>query len=136
MTPSGGPALRLFIADDSAPVAEMLTELLTAGGHVEVVGVGDSEAGAIEAITRIRPDAVVLDLQLGAGSGTNVLRAVRANAALADTRVIVMSNHASPQLKAGCLELGADDYFDKAKELPALTRRIGELVAEKERARS
>jgi two-component system OmpR family response regulator len=132
---SGSPGLplRVFIADDSAPIAEMLTELLTAPGRVEVIGVGDSEASAIEAITRLKPDAVVLDMQLKTGSGTNVIRAVRANAQLESMRVIVMSNHASPQLKAGCLELGADDYLDKVKDLGLLTQRIDELVERKEK---
>jgi len=132
MPPSGRLPLTVYIADDSAPVAEMLTELLTAPGRVEIVGVGDSEATSIEAITRTRPDAVVLDMQLKSGSGTNVIRALRANAELRGVRVIVVSNHTSPQLKAGCLELGADDYFDKVKELSRLTGRIAELAAAKE----
>ena len=51
-------------------------------------------------------------------------------------RVIVMTNHASPQLKAAGLELGADDYLDKVKELSVLTQRIGELVERKERSGS
>jgi DNA-binding response OmpR family regulator len=93
--------------------------------------VGESETAAIESIERMRPDVVVLDLQLKAGSGTNVIRAVRANAELAGTRLIVASNHASPELRAGCLGLGADDYFDKVKELAALARRVTELAAEK-----
>jgi DNA-binding response OmpR family regulator len=128
--------LTVYIADDSAPVAEMLTELLTAPGRVEVVGVGDSETPAIEAITRMKPDAVLLDMQLKTGSGANVIRALRADAGMSGTRVIVMTNHASPQLKAACLELGADDYLDKVKELSVLTQRIGELVERKERSGS
>jgi DNA-binding response OmpR family regulator len=135
MAHPGTLPLKVFIADDSVPVADMLTELLTATGRVEVVGVGDTESGAIESIARTRPDVVVLDLQLRGGSGTNVIRAVRANGALAGLRVIVMSNHTSPQLKAGCLGLGADDYFDKVKELSSLTRRIAELAADKENGR-
>jgi DNA-binding response OmpR family regulator len=127
------PALPLtvFIADDSPPVAEMLKELLTDPGRVEVIGVGETETAAIEAIERLRPDVVVLDLQLKTGSGTDVIRAVRANAQLAATRLIVTTNHASPELKAGCLELGADDYFDKLKELAALSRRVRELADRK-----
>jgi len=135
-TPLGGPPrlpLTVYIADDSAPIAEMLTELLTAPGRVEVIGVGDSAAGAIEDIIRLAPDAVVLDMQLKTGSGADVIRAVRAKGKLARTRLIVLSNHTSAQLKAGCLELGADDYFDKVKELALLTQRIGELAARKER---
>jgi len=134
MPPCATLPLKVFIADDSAPVADMLTELLTAPGRVEVIGVGDSEAAAIEAIGRMKPDAVVLDMQLKTGSGVNVIRAVRAKPELSGLRLLVMSNHTSPQLKAGCLELGADGYFDKVKELAMLAQRIAELAAQKEKA--
>jgi DNA-binding NarL/FixJ family response regulator len=125
--------LRVFIADDSQPVADMLTELIASPGKVEVVGVGGSEEVVIDSIRRLKPDVVVLDLQLETGSGTNVVRAVRAAPELSSVRLVITSNHTSPQLKAGCLELGADDYFDKVKELGALTRRLDEFAAEKMR---
>jgi len=123
--------LTVFIADDSEPVAEMLTELIRDPGRIEVVGVDGTEQGTIDSIRAMRPDVVVLDLQLGTGSGTNVIRAVRANADLAAIRLVVTSNHTSPQLRAGCMELGADDYFDKVKELKALTARLAAFAAEK-----
>jgi DNA-binding response OmpR family regulator len=132
MSPSRTLPLTVYIADDSAPVSDMLTAVLTVPGRVEIVGVGETEEASIEAISRIRPDAVLLDMQLKSGSGANVIRVLRANPLLRGTRLFVISNHASPQLKAGCLELGADDYFDKVKELSQLTRRIGELAAAKE----
>lgn len=125
--------LKVFIADDSEPVAEMLTELLRDPGRIEIVGVGDTEQKTIESIEAMRPDVVVLDLQLRNGSGTNVIRAVRAREDLAGTRLVVTSNHASPQLRAGCLGLGADDYFDKVKELRALAAKLAGFAAEKRR---
>ena len=131
--PLAGPTLTVFIADDSAPVAEMLTELLAQSGCIEVVGTGATEGAAIESIRAMRPDVVVLDLQLQDGSGTNVIRAVRAQPDLARTRLLVTSNHDSPQLRAGCLELGANGYYDKVKELTALTARLAELAEEKRR---
>lgn len=123
--------LKVFIADDSKPVAEMLTELLTAPGHIEIIGVGETEAGSIEAIQRMRPDVVVLDLQLKTGSGANVIKAIRADRKLAGIHLMVASNHCSPQLKAGCLELGANGYFDKVKEIGELMARLTQLADEK-----
>lgn len=127
-----GP-LKVFIADDSQPVAEMLTELLTAPGRIEVVGIGATEDAAIESIRQMKPDVVVLDLQLKTGSGTNVIRAVRASQDLAGTKLMVASNHTAPQLKAGCLELGADGYYDKVKELGALAACLGQLADAKQK---
>jgi hypothetical protein len=43
-------------------------------------------------------------------------------------QLLVTSNHTSPQLKAGCLELGAQAYFDKVKELAELTAKIAALA--------
>ena len=123
--------LRVFIADDSQPVADMLTELITEPGRVEVVGVGETEEAAIDSIRRMKPDVVLLDLQLRVGSGANVIRAVRAISELDGVRLVVTSNHTSPQMRAGCLELGADDYFDKVKEIGALTARITQLASER-----
>ena len=123
--------LRVYIADDSQPVVEMLTELINEPGKVEIVGVGATESAAIESIRQLEPDVVVLDLQLKVGSGANVIRAVRASPELASVILVVTSNHTSPQMRAGCLELGADDFFDKVKEIGALTARITQLAAER-----
>ena len=121
--------LAVFIADDSEPVTEMLKELITDPGRIEVIGVADSQDSAIADIRRLKPDVVILDLQLKSGSGTEVIRAVRASAELAQTRVIVTSNHTAPQLKAGCMQLGAHGYFDKVKELPDLARELHRLAS-------
>jgi DNA-binding NarL/FixJ family response regulator len=125
-----GP-LKVFIADDAQPVADMLTELITVPGQIEVVGVGATEEGVIASIRSLKPDVVVLDLQLKNGSGTNVIKAVRAEESLSRVRLMVTSNHTSPQMRAGCLQLGADDYFDKVKQLADLTAKLAQLAREK-----
>ena len=119
--------LRVLVADDSVPVQEMLAELV-AGAGASVVGTTDTEAATIEAIRRLKPDVVVLDLQLKAGSGANVLRTVRSDPEVSSTRLFVTSNHDSAQMRAGCVELGADEYYDKLKELALLAAKIGELA--------
>ncbi len=123
--------LKVFIAEDSAAVAEMLAELVAQPGRVKVVGTAESGDAVVESVRRMQPDVVVLDLQLKTGSGTDVIRTLRADASLKGTRIIVISNHVAPHMKAGCLELGADDYFDKVKELPALIARLTEFASAK-----
>lgn len=119
--------LRVFIADDSPPVAEMLTELIELPGRIEVVGIGRTEAGTIDSVRALKPDVVVLDMQLAEGTGTNVIKAIRADPSLASVRIVVASNYTNPQLRKGCIELGADHFFDKVKELGALARCVQRL---------
>src|SRR5688500_10903256 len=123
--------LTVFIADDSQPVADMLTELIRVPGRLDAGGVVATEEATMQSIRAIKPDVVVLDLQLKSGSGTNVIKAVRASEELASIRLLVTSNHTSPQLRAGCLDLGADAYFDKVKELGELAARLARFAEEK-----
>jgi DNA-binding NarL/FixJ family response regulator len=132
MTSAGATVpLKVIIADDSQPVAEMLRELVSDPGRVEVVGVADSETTTLEAIRTLAPDVVILDLQLRTGSGTDVIRSVRGDPRLSHTRLVVTSNHTSPQLRAGCLTLGADAFLDKVKELAGLTSLLERYAREK-----
>ena len=57
---------------------------------------------------------------------------VYASQDLANIRLMVASNHTAPQLKAGCLELGADGYFDKVKELGQLAAALAALAEAKQ----
>ena len=122
--------IRVFLVEDSPIIRERLTESISAEGRIEVIGYADSESAAVAALRSAAFDAMVLDLQLKEGSGTNVIKAVRAERELAGVRILVTSNHTSPQLRAGCLELGADRYFDKVKELPALAACLSEMAVQ------
>jgi len=129
-TASGARPLKVLIADDSAPVAEMLAQLISDPGRVEVVGSTESQEGTLQSVRGLLPDVVILDLQLGSDSGADVIRAVRADPSLAHVRLLVTSNHVSPQLRSGCMRLGADGYYDKVKELQALAEKVAELAGE------
>ncbi len=119
--------LTVFIAEDSKAYAEMLAELISEPGRIEVIGFADSESTAIERILGLKPDVVILDMQLRSGYGPAVIRAVRSAPDLHGTTLIVMSNHTSPRFRARCLELGSDYFFDKSKDFDPLTAALAEL---------
>ncbi len=127
LTPSR--ALTIFIADDAESVSEMLVELVSDPGRIEVIGFADSEDTVIERVIHLKPDVVLLDIQLRSGSGTGVIRTVRSMPELDRTKLIVMSNHLSPQIRKRCMELGSDYFFDKAKDFDLLTAALNELHA-------
>ena len=121
---------RILIVDDEPANTTILDRLLRQAGYPQIAITNDSRE-ALPLYEEFRPDVVLLDLQLRTGTGTDVIRAVRADPQLGNVRLAVLSNHVSPQMRSGCLELGADDYFDKVKELGALAARLDELAAEK-----
>ena len=108
---------KIFIVEDSSIIRENLIEALHENAPVEVVGTADDERSAV-AWLRDRShafDLVIVDIFLKSGSGLGVLRAL-ADMADAPER-IVLSNHATPEIRVKCQQLGATKVFDKSNEL-------------------
>ena len=117
--------LSIFLADDSALVREKLATLLWTLPNVEIGGQAGTVPQAIAAIAELRPDVVILDINMPGGSGLDVLRAVRRTAPA--TVMIVLTMHPYQQLGAGCAEAGADVYFEKNAEFGHLAAVLGIL---------
>jgi DNA-binding NarL/FixJ family response regulator len=120
---------RVFLVEDSAAIRERLTETISSLDQVEVVGHAETEADAIEALQAAPCDAVVLDLQLKAGHGFNVLKALRSAPVKQRIIVLVLTNYATAQYRGRSMEIGADYFFDKSREYDRLCEVLEELVA-------
>lgn len=121
--------VRVLIVEDSKRLREQLGESIYSPGRIEVVGFAETEAEALELLARAPCDAVVLDLQLRQGNGLAVLKALRATSEGQTVTVIVLTNFAFPHFRDRSLELGADYFFDKAREYDRVREVLEELVA-------
>ncbi len=63
-------------------------------------------------------DLAIIDLFLKEGSGLNILKACRTRRP--GQKMIVLSNHATSDVRWRCAQLGADAVFDKSTEIEAL----------------
>jgi DNA-binding NarL/FixJ family response regulator len=113
----------VFIVDDSAQIRTRLAQMLSAMEHVRLIGEADCALEAIGHIRRLRPDCVLLDLNLLGRSGLEVLRAIHAESP--GIAFIVLTNHSEPQYRSACMEAGARYFLDKSSEF----ERVPELVA-------
>jgi DNA-binding NarL/FixJ family response regulator len=108
---------RIYIVEDSSIIRENLIEALHENAPVEVVGTAEDEKSAV-AWLRDRThasDLVIVDIFLKSGSGLGVLKAM-GDIPDAPQR-IVLSNHATPEIRVKCQQLGATKVFDKSNEL-------------------
>jgi len=125
-TPDRAP-LTVFIAEDSAALAEILAELVTVEGRIHLVGTAAAQDTAIAEVLRLKPEVVILDMQLRPGTGFGVLQATRP--ALKRSTFIVYSNHVSPEYRQRSLDLGADYYLDKSRDFAGLVQLLHEISA-------
>lgn len=112
-------ALKTFIVEDNQTIRENLIPTLEDLANAQVTGVAETEAEALDWLAAHRGEwhLAVVDLFLKQGSGLAVLDAVRGRGE--QQRVVVLSNYATNDIRARCMQLGADAVFDKSNELDA-----------------
>jgi DNA-binding NarL/FixJ family response regulator len=113
--------LKVYLADDSAPIRQRVGALLAANA-MSIVGEGETPQACIAGILDTSPDVVVLDCQLEAGTGLEVLKAVRrAEPAIA---FVVFSNNSAPAYRKRYLAEGAARFLDKSAEFDQLPQAV------------
>ncbi len=110
---------RAYIVDDSSTIRENLIDTLKELAQVEPVGSTDTEHEAKRWLAANEWDVAIIDLFLREGSGLNVLQACGARKKPGQ-KIVVLSNHASRDVRWRCEQLGADAVFDKSNEIDAL----------------
>jgi DNA-binding NarL/FixJ family response regulator len=121
---SDGGKLRVLIVEDSAIIRARLSETLAEIPNVQVIGQVETEAEALSLMREKQWDVAVLDLQLKQGTGLGLLKSLPPGVRPPNTRIIVFTNYAFPQYRDRSLLLGADYFFDKAREF----HRVREVV--------
>jgi two-component system phosphate regulon response regulator OmpR len=113
----------LFVVEDDVALREMLAGYLGKQGFV-VTTLGSAEQ-LMRRIHRLRPDLVVLDVNLPCASGLEACRRLRADGDRVP--IVLLTARADEVDKVLGLEMGADDYVTKpfsARELLARIRAV------------
>jgi two-component system, OmpR family, KDP operon response regulator KdpE len=110
---------RVLVVDDEPQILRALRTTLRGAGY-EVDTAATAEA-ALAAAAAHPPEAVILDLVLPDGSGTDVCRELRT---WSEAPVIVLSAVGEEREKVAALDAGADDYVTKPFSVDELLARL------------
>ncbi|MBG9388224.1 response regulator [Caenimonas aquaedulcis] len=113
-------ACRAFIVEDSPTIRDNLIETLQELAQVDAVGTADTESeGAVWlAQNDSYWDLAIVDLFLKEGNGLNILEALRERKPT--QKLVILSNHATNDVRWRCEQMGADAVFDKSTEIEKL----------------
>jgi DNA-binding NarL/FixJ family response regulator len=111
---------RAYIVEDSPTIRENLIEALHEMALVDAVGTAETENEGKRWLAQNHDywDLAIIDLFLKEGSGLNILEACRFRRPT--QKMVVLSNHATNDVRWRCAQLGADAVFDKSTEIDAL----------------
>ena len=91
-------ALRCFIVDDSPHFVDAARALLERGG-LRVIGVASTTEEALRRVEELKPDVVLVDIELGQESGFELARRFQSETTLDRSKVILISTYAEEDLE-------------------------------------
>ena len=88
---SPGAPIRILIAEDQALLRTTLAALLESEPGMSVVGLAEDGARAVALAAELRPDVVLMDIQMPGLTGIEATRRICADPTLAATRVLILT---------------------------------------------
>ncbi len=101
---------KIMLVEDDATMLSLLQTLLQMEGYQVVKIKDESLDGILSTFRQEEPDLALIDVHLRELNGFDVLRRIRKDTALANTRVVMSSGM---ECRTECLNYGADDFILK-----------------------
>jgi CheY-like chemotaxis protein len=117
---------KILIADDDPVLTAAVSGTLKSRGYTVVVA-RDAMQAFMFAVQQ-QPDAILLDINMPAGTGLGALTRLQASARTASIPVLVMSGSTDLTLPATVRAEGAKGFFRKPVDLDALCAKMEELL--------
>jgi CheY-like chemotaxis protein len=118
--------MKVVLADDDKVVVQMLTAALRKRG-VEVVAAYDAMQ-AVMATVKAQPDAIIMDLNMPAGSGVEAVRRLKANSKTGSIPIVAITGSATPEARKNAVELGATECIEKPIDADKLVEVLKAMV--------
>jgi len=118
----------VLIVDDSEQIRQRLVTLLAESSQIRIVGQAGDSREALEALQRLRPDTVILDIRLPGTSGIELLKEIKAR--YPEMTVIMLTNFDYALYRRQCRQLGADHFLNKTLEFEKIVDTIMDRSAQ------
>jgi len=121
---------RLLIVDDDAGTVRLLAQILHDMGEIFFATCG---ADAMSMVREIRPDMVLLDVEMPGMNGFEVCRAIKSDPNLADLPILFITAHSDMESEICGLDAGAVDFISKPLSPSIVRARVKTHLALKQR---
>ncbi|ARF54245.1 response regulator [Streptomyces gilvosporeus] len=121
--------IRVLLADDQLLVRAGFTALLDAQPDIEVAGEASDGQEALEAVRRLRPDVVLMDIRMPVLDGLAATRRITEDPALSGVRVVMLTTFELDEYVFEAIRSGASGFLVKDTEPQELLRAVRAVVA-------
>lgn len=115
--------IRIVIADDHSMIREGLKQLLELDGDIQVVGEAGNGEECLTVIKKVKPDVVLLDINMPVMNGLKMLEVLRASENRTQ-KVLILTIHNEVEYLMKAVEIGVEGYVLKDAESSVLKKAI------------
>jgi DNA-binding NarL/FixJ family response regulator len=114
--------IRVLLADDHPVVRTGIRNLLEKAEDIDVVGEASSGSEALQLVEEVKPDVLLLDLELPDGQGTEVAQQLQKNGS--PVKILILSAYDDRAYIQEVLQLGAAGYLMKEEAPEAIVEAV------------
>ena len=123
-----GRAARILIVDDSAVMRALLRSVVSSDAHLEVAGTASDGASALRTMESIRPDLVLLDVEMPGMDGVSTLKQMKAAGIRIPVIMCSSLTQRGAKVTIEALASGAADYVAKPAGQPSREAAVKSLA--------
>ena len=121
--------IRVVVADDQQLIRAGFRSLLESEPDLDVVAEAGTGRDAVDAVTRLRPDVVLMDIRMPDGDGLWATEEIVRDADLRNTRIVVVTTFELDEYVARAIRAGASGFLVKDTEPAELIRAVRVVAA-------
>ncbi|MER7557954.1 response regulator transcription factor [Nocardioides sp. NPDC126508] len=114
----------LLVVDDQVLIRSAVVALLRSSGEIDVVGEAVNGREAVRLARELHPDVVLMDIRMPVMDGIEATSAIRADADLEATRVLILTTFEEDEYLLAALRAGADGFIGKGAEPDEIVRGV------------
>ncbi len=120
--------IKILIADDNREFCDILSKFLSADEDFEVVGIAKDGLEALDMVSEIRPDILILDIIMPHLDGLGVLEGIHNLNLDKIPKIVILSAVGQDQITQKAIQLGADYYVVKPFDFKVFIKRLKQIA--------
>ena len=120
--------VKVLIIDDSVFMRTIIRDMLTKDTSIEIVGTATNGVEALEKIQSLAPDLITLDIEMPVMNGIEVLKELQKQSKRPKILVLSTLTSEGAEMTTRAIQLGADDFMLKPKDIPHVRDISQELI--------
>jgi len=121
-----GMKKKILIVDDEPSILRLLSKRLKDNGYETFTA--DDSYQCIQITREVKPDLILLDMQMPAGGGLQAFESLKASVYTSTIPIIFITALPGEDVKNLIMEIGADGYFQKPFKFVELQKIIKEII--------